>query len=104
MKPDPYSPWPQAGEWGLYLGSWLRWHTRNAVALVVDYGEDEPDKEFAVSYGSWWFFTLNFRLFHFYIGYKPINLLDPKFRVPDWFDQTQPACEWSIRFGVGAAS
>lgn len=91
-----YSPWPLSG--------WFRLEQFEAWKLVVNYG-DETDKVFSAKYGKWWFFSWNIaNLWHGYVGHKPINLQDPKFKVPDTFPRERPAVELSARMGIGKVS
>lgn len=90
------SPWPAEGKS-------FRFERFVAYKVVANFG-DETGKVFSCWWGKWWFLTVRTKWFHFYIGHKPINLMDVHFHVPQWFDRTSPAVEWSGRFGVGDIS
>lgn len=101
---DPYSPWPNGFRlFGKAFYYPLAVRRYNCARINTTYG-DEPVKAWKVEYGRWWFFTFNVRWLHGYAGNKPINLRDPKFYVPFWFDRNEQAVERSFRFGVGRVS
>lgn len=93
-----FSPFPPAGS--RFLAA--RW---SAYAMRVEYGGDWPrfrPKRFSMTWGTWPFFCFDLGFFHGYIGWKPVNLHDAKFNMPQGVSRALPACEWSARIGVGA--
>jgi hypothetical protein len=93
MSHDPYSPWPMHGE------RFRRSYT-DAYAVVAPFDGKWPlyalRKKFYARWGRWWHFGFDFGIVRGYIGFKPINLMDAHFDVPEWY-RVQPAVELSVR-------
>lgn len=98
----PFSPWADRPfkellrlQFSLpFLG--IRIEINKATAIVVNYGQ-ETHKTFSAKRGLWPFFALRILYYEFYIGWKPINLKDPEFHVPDNFSRDTDAVELSVR-------
>lgn len=101
-----FSPWPENGF--VKVVRRASYHVRVGYRVDHDKNEETPkevhwqfwarEKTFKAAFGRWWFFSLLIGKFGFYIGFKPINLEDPNFVVPDYFSRHSPACEFSMRW------
>jgi hypothetical protein len=107
-----YSPWPDQGKW-------FRFEYRHIMAVHAhpDYNANGAQytlrdlRRLDVREGKRPFLSISNRLFHFYVGWKPINVAaDPAFywrglsTVHYGITRGMLFGELSIRFGVGAAS
>lgn len=102
-----FSPWPLPGKW-------YEWRRRQAVCVKAtpQYGLYLPEalETIEVKEVNAWFLTVRNRLFHFYIGYRPITLADSKFYwrnhpdvKPHW-EAGKLFVERKKRWGIGAIS
>jgi hypothetical protein len=104
--PNSFSPWPEPDRWFAFALRRAVWVSANPF-----YGEQYTvgpncPEQFKVRRGWFPFITVNTRLFHFYIGWKPITLADPKFYwrdlvVNDWLNH-ELFVQLSARWGAGA--
>ena len=78
----------------------IRFELNRARAIVTNYG-DERLKTFSEKRGVWPFLGVRIAWFDIYIGWKPINLNDPKFEVPSGYDRNTDAVELSVRLSDG---
>lgn len=93
-----YSPWPEPGERVKFLRR-FSYHVRCAY---ITSGKPKWQwwalrKTFKAKLGTWWFLSVRLGKYGFYVGYKPVTLVDPKFIVPESFPRETPACEFSVR-------
>lgn len=89
-----YSPWPDPGKN-------IKFTLRKCYAVRCSYAGKWPlwalRKTFKATWGRWPFLTVRIGKYGFYIGWKPINLEDSHFAIPDGIQRTSPACELSMR-------
>lgn len=114
-----YSPWPEKGKFikVLFPKSYAA-----TVGYLVDYGVPYPQPKqvswqwwtfrkqgtYTVQqasrvakfkFGRWPFISIRLGKFGFYIGWKPINLMDRNFAVYE-HERVVRACEFAVRFST----
>jgi len=103
---NDFDPWPKPGKW--FRFNWripFAFHVRCAY-LVGKEGEKKESWQWWVmpwrrtpkmKGGTWHpFLTVRLGKYGFYLGCKPVNLMDPNFVVPkEW--RTQRATEFAVR-------
>lgn len=94
------SPFPPAGKR-------FAWTTRECYAVRVKYNDLWTIwgfRRFAMIRRRWPFFCWNVFGSHGYIGWRPVDLRDPGFRIPAGFPRDVEAGQFGFRMGVGKIS